>query len=192
MGTTLRITDFLKSIPVRRQAALKDSAKQLAKVKRNLQAYAIARPSVRLSLKILNAKIDKGNWIYAPKSDASVLDAAVKVVGKKVTDQCRWLVWTPNTLTTEARASQGNGTTAEQPTKSTHRVEALLPISDAGKSISIQPDWLLLMFPRSHGHLQCWSIRLRRFQASFMYSGYSQADPPAVQVVPSILLQVLH
>ncbi|KAI4237790.1 MAG: hypothetical protein LQ349_001572 [Xanthoria aureola] len=131
VGTTLRITDFLKSIPVRRQAALKDSAKQLAKVKRNLQAYAIARPSVRLSLKILNAKIDKGNWIYAPKSDASVLDAAVKVFGKKVTDQCRWLVWTPNTLTTEARASQGNGTTAEQPTKSTHRVEALLPISDA-------------------------------------------------------------
>lgn len=192
MGTTVRITDFLKSIPVRRQTALKDSAKQLAKIKRNLQAYALARPSVRLSLKVLKAKTDNGNWIYAPKSNASVLDAAVKVVGKKVTDQSRWLVWTPNTPSTEAGATQGDGTTASATTESTHQVEALLPISDAGESTSLRPDWVLLTFPRSHSHHQCRSIRLCRFQTSFMYSRYSQANPSAIQVIHSILLQVLH
>lgn len=140
MGTTVRITDFLKSIPVRRQTALKDSAKQLAKIKRSLQAYALARPSVRLSLRVLKAKTDKGNWMYAPKSDASVLDAAVKVVGKKVTDQCRWLVWTPNTLSTEAGATEGDGTTTSATTDSTYQVEALLPISDAGESFTVQPN----------------------------------------------------
>ncbi|KAL8651192.1 MAG: hypothetical protein Q9226_004813 [Calogaya cf. arnoldii] len=130
VGTTVRITDFLKSIPVRRQTALKESAKQLAKIKRTLQAYALARPSVRLSLGVLKAKSDKSNWIYAPKSDVSVLDAAVKVVGKKVTDQCGWVVWTPNSLVAETGATEGDGPTAAT-TEPTFQVKALRPNPDA-------------------------------------------------------------
>ncbi|KAL8668991.1 MAG: hypothetical protein Q9168_006405 [Polycauliona sp. 1 TL-2023] len=132
VGTTVRITDFLKNIPVRRQTALKHSAKQLSNIKRTLQAYSLARPSVRLSLRVLKAKTDNGNWIYAPKSDASVSDAALKVVGKKLMDECQWVVWAPNTLSSEVGAIQGDETTAPATISQTYRVEALLPKPDAG------------------------------------------------------------
>ncbi|KAL8888609.1 MAG: hypothetical protein Q9215_003999 [Flavoplaca cf. flavocitrina] len=131
VGTTVRISDFLKTIPVRQQTALKDSAKQLAKIKRTLQAYALARPFVRLSLKVFKSKTDKGNWIYGPKSDASVLDAAVKVVGKKVTDECQWLVWDSSTSSAQAGTTQGDGGTVSEITESSYRVEALMPKPDA-------------------------------------------------------------
>ncbi|KAL8764817.1 MAG: hypothetical protein Q9209_007861 [Squamulea sp. 1 TL-2023] len=132
VGTTVRINNFLKSIPVRQQTALKESAKQLAKIKRTLQVYALARPSVRLSLKILKAKNDKGNWLYAPKSDASVLDAAVKVFGKKLTDQCRWVVWSQIPRSVEAGgAPQGDNTMMCTHSDSSYRIEALIPDSDA-------------------------------------------------------------
>lgn len=55
-----------------------------------MQAYALARPAVRFSLRILKAKNDKGGWLYAPKADASVEDAAIKVVGKDCASQCAW------------------------------------------------------------------------------------------------------
>ena len=93
MGTTCRIIDYLKAVPVRRQTALKTAAKTLAKIKRLLQAYALARPKVRFSLKVLKAKTEKDNWMYAPKAEATILDAATKVAGKKVTDQCEWKSW---------------------------------------------------------------------------------------------------
>lgn len=92
VGTTIRATDFFKGIPVRRQAALKHSVRYLAKIKRTMQAYALCRPAVRLSLKVLKAKNDKGNWVYAPKQGAGVEDAALKVVGRDCAAQCSWLV----------------------------------------------------------------------------------------------------
>lgn len=150
MGTTIRITDFLKTIPVRRQTALKDSAKQLAKIKRTLQAYALARSFVRLSLKVLKAKTDKGNWIYAPKSDASVVDAAMKVVGKRVTDECQWLVWHSNTPNAEAGMNQVDGATVSATTESAYQIEALMPKPDAGKSTLSHSGESPLTLPRSN------------------------------------------
>ena len=88
---------------MRRQTALKTAAKTLAKIKRLLQAYALARPKVRFSLKILKAKTEKDNWMYAPKTDATILDAATKVAGKKVTDHCEWKSWS----TVDAKGQQG-------------------------------------------------------------------------------------
>ena len=49
---------------------------------------------MRISLKVIKAKTEKGNFMYAPKSEASITDAATKVIGKKVTDQCEWRAWT--------------------------------------------------------------------------------------------------
>lgn len=81
---------------MRRQAAEKTSAKTLAKIKRLLQAYALARPNLRLSLKVLKAKNEKSNWKYPknagvgnPKTAVSNLSAAMDAVGKNVTDQCQ-------------------------------------------------------------------------------------------------------
>lgn len=90
MGTTVRLTDLFRSVPVRKQTALKTTAKCLTKLKRILHAYAFARPSTRLSLRILKAKNDKSNWMYSPKAGASVEDAALKIAGRECTGQCLW------------------------------------------------------------------------------------------------------
>ena len=92
IGTTVRLINLFKHIPVRKQTALKVTAKCLAKLKKTLHAYAFARPAVRFSLRILKAKNEGGNWMYAPKSGASVEDVALKVVGKECATQCSRLV----------------------------------------------------------------------------------------------------
>lgn len=84
VGTTVRITDFLKHIPVRRQTALKNAGKTLVRIKGLLQSYAISQPSKKLSLKILKANNTRSDWLYAPGSEPSLLDAALKVVGREV------------------------------------------------------------------------------------------------------------
>lgn len=65
---------------VRQKVSLKVSAKVITKVKKLLHSYAISRPNVRLSLKILGGKGDN-NWVYAGTQDSSVLNAIKKVVG---------------------------------------------------------------------------------------------------------------
>ncbi|KAF2096682.1 hypothetical protein NA57DRAFT_42483, partial [Rhizodiscina lignyota] len=92
-GTTVRATQFLDTLPVRKQTALKNTSKELAEVRRLLQAYALARPTVRISFRVTKAKSEKGNFTYAPKTNASVEDAVFKVVGKDCASQCGWSVW---------------------------------------------------------------------------------------------------
>jgi DNA mismatch repair ATPase MutL len=90
VGTTVRTTDFFKHLPVRKQNALKHSGKWLAKIRRLMQAYALARPSVRFNLRVLKAKSNKGDFVYAPKKDANVEDVVFKVIGKDCALQCDW------------------------------------------------------------------------------------------------------
>ncbi|KAI6839339.1 hypothetical protein KC340_g12186 [Hortaea werneckii] len=102
VGTTVRITEFIKANPVRRQQALKNAEKVLKKTKQMLQAYAFARPHVRLSLKVLKAKNEKGNWVYAPKPNGSLEDAALKIVGSACVSQCAWSVVEEHGFTVQA------------------------------------------------------------------------------------------
>ncbi|KAI6874953.1 hypothetical protein KC338_g984 [Hortaea werneckii] len=102
VGTTVRITDFIKANPVRRQQALKNAEKMLKKTKQMLQAYSFARPHVRLSLKVLKAKNEKGNWVYAPKPNGSLEDAALKIVGSACVSQCAWSVVEEHGFTVQA------------------------------------------------------------------------------------------
>ncbi|KAK5172246.1 uncharacterized protein LTR77_003884 [Saxophila tyrrhenica] len=92
VGTTIKVTDFIKSHPVRRQVALKATEKTLKKIKQLLQSDAFARPQTRIALRILKAKHDKGNWMYAPKPGGNAEDAAFKVVGAACASQCTWSV----------------------------------------------------------------------------------------------------
>jgi DNA mismatch repair protein MutL len=92
IGTTVKITDFIKSNPVRRQVALKHTDQTLKRIKHVLQSFAFTRPHVRFSLKVLKAKNDKGNWMYAPKAGGNAEDAAFKIVGASCTSQCTWSV----------------------------------------------------------------------------------------------------
>ena len=79
---------------VRKQTALKAPAKTLSKIKSLLQAYALAKPTIRYSLKVSKGSNDSFNWIYpASKSLPASVDAAVKVVGKVVVTQCEWKTW---------------------------------------------------------------------------------------------------
>ncbi|KAA8648438.1 putative DNA mismatch repair protein [Aspergillus tanneri] len=95
VGTTVRITDLFRYIPVRRQASLKNPAKTIAKIKRMIQSYAMCYPSKRLSLKILKARTDNNNWVYAPGQSATLMDAALKVAGTDVASNCIEKKWPP-------------------------------------------------------------------------------------------------
>ncbi|PGH26749.1 hypothetical protein AJ80_01513 [Polytolypa hystricis UAMH7299] len=93
-GTTVRVSDFLKYIPVRRQTALKSASKTLTRMKKLLYSYALSRPEVRLSFKVLKSR-SGGSWIYAPKSGATISDAVLAIGGKDVLSQCITRSW-PN------------------------------------------------------------------------------------------------
>ena len=48
-------------------------------------------------MKVLKAKSEKGNLVYAPKPEPSTTDAATKIFGKRTTEQCQWKLWSsPN------------------------------------------------------------------------------------------------
>jgi hypothetical protein len=55
-----------------------------------MQTYAFARPAVRFRLHVLKAKNNKGDFVYAPKANANVEDAALKIVGRECALQCDW------------------------------------------------------------------------------------------------------
>ena len=91
--------NFLRAVPVRRKLMLKEAKKHCAKIKHLLQSYALARPSVRLSLRILKPKAGENNdrnndWIYAcrPGTDknSAVRDAAMQIIGRECVNQCIW------------------------------------------------------------------------------------------------------
>jgi len=62
----------------------------LAKIRRLMQAYALARPTIRFRLRVLKAKNSNGDFVYAPKADANIEDAVLKVMGKDCALHCAW------------------------------------------------------------------------------------------------------
>lgn len=123
MGTTVRITEFLKHIPVRRQTVLKSAAKNVTGIKKLLQAYAMARPLMRISLKVLKAKNENNNWMYAPQSTGSFADAAMKIVGTEASSCC------------EIR--KFSSVPSEQGHESGYQIVSFLPKADTSMSISL-------------------------------------------------------
>ncbi|KAJ5731562.1 DNA mismatch repair protein C-terminal [Penicillium malachiteum] len=132
VGTTVRVVDFLKHIPVRKQVVLKSATKILTKVKKLLHSYAIAQPSKRLSLKVLKAKNENNNWVYAPASDATLSDAAVKVFGRDLSSSCIFKTMSSKSL--EAQVDEGE-----------YKLSCLLPkpdsdlakVSNSGQFLSV-------------------------------------------------------
>lgn len=86
IGTTVCVLKFLEKIPVRKQTALKVAAKTLGKIRELLQAYALARPAVRFSLKI--TKGTKGSWSFVPKPNGGIKEAVSQAIGRDVAAQC--------------------------------------------------------------------------------------------------------
>ena len=106
IGTTVKVTDFMKSNPVRKQVALKNAEKTLMKIKHMLQSYAFARPSIRISLRVLKAKNESANWLYAPRPGANAEDVVSKIAGTRCTSQCIWSIVEDQGFTMQAFLSK--------------------------------------------------------------------------------------
>lgn len=104
VGTTVRAEGFFDRWPVRKQAALREAQKGSGvtkKIRAVLQAYALARPGCRLSLKVVKGTTKKGKeerWTYAPKpglgrndGEESIMDAVWKIIGKDAAAQCNYV-----------------------------------------------------------------------------------------------------
>ncbi|KAL4925523.1 putative DNA mismatch repair protein [Aspergillus undulatus] len=118
VGTIVRVSNLFRQIPVRRQTAVKNCKKTLARIRKMVQAYAMAKPSVRLSFKALKTKNESGNWMYAPGKKATLLEAALKVAGTDVASTCALTEW-PTPPLSEGESLQENNPSI--------RLVALLP-----------------------------------------------------------------
>jgi DNA mismatch repair protein MutL len=140
IGTTVSVSNFLFKLPVRKQTVLKEATKTLGKIKALLQAYALARPSIRFSLKITGG--GKGSWSFSPRPNDGIREAVSQVIGKEAAMQCieKLLVFSEEDgrgdhLFEEAfdniRAAEGTTLTR----KDQFSVELLLPKPDADPSL---------------------------------------------------------
>ena len=132
VGTTIRVQDFLSSLPVRRQTVLKSANKILYRIKLLLQDYAIAKPVVRITFKVLKAKSEKGNWSYVPKRDAITLDAAGQVYSRSLSAALSTANW-PKDQHLVNGTSPGS---IDSPPKVV-RIDALLPLPTCGRMLTV-------------------------------------------------------
>ncbi|KAL9102925.1 MAG: hypothetical protein Q9163_001985 [Psora crenata] len=135
-GTTVSISHFLKNLPVRKEIALKEkpSASQLGKIKHKLHAYALVRPHIRFSLKVLKARTERSNWSYVPNCEAlhasptaaPTVQAATTLFGRKFIDQCAHFTWTSSGKEPTIEPLTPNSP-ARVTTDESYRFQALLP-----------------------------------------------------------------
>jgi DNA mismatch repair protein MutL len=129
VGTTVLVSKFLDQLAVRKQTAVKESPKTLSKIKDLLRSYALARPTVRFTLKVVKGGKGpvvrgKNDFVFAPRAHDGVKEAVSQVIGREVTAEC-----------VEVRTSDGNneeplGSGATDEKRDFH-IEAFLPKGDA-------------------------------------------------------------
>lgn len=85
VGTTVLVVNLFERMPVRKQLAVKEANKSITRIKNLLQAYALARPYLKLSLKIYGGS---QTWSYVPSRDASVQNAVLQLFGKELAANC--------------------------------------------------------------------------------------------------------
>ncbi|KAL7269817.1 hypothetical protein RUND412_007500 [Rhizina undulata] len=125
-GTVVKVTGFFGRLPVRRENALKSTAKFMANIKTMLQTYYLSHPSCRLSLRILASAQKSGvkgrdeNIIYAPSK--SIPEAVRKAIGKDVPAACEWID------TAEDQTGEGE-------TEARLKIEAFLPKSQVDPAV---------------------------------------------------------
>lgn len=88
-----------------------------------VQAYAVARPSVRFTFKVLKAKNDGSNWMYAPGKQGTLMEAALKIAGADVASNCAVEHW--------PRAPSNDGESLLE-CESDYRLAVLLPKLGSG------------------------------------------------------------
>lgn len=119
-GTAVSVTALFSRIPVREQVITKISKKHIVDIKQLLRAYALARPNIRLSFKVIGGG-PKLSWSYSPPPDANVKEAVVQLFGTGVMSQCL-LQTVTSKMEFENKASQDGPEFA---------IEAVIPKPDA-------------------------------------------------------------
>ncbi|KUI54097.1 hypothetical protein VP1G_01340 [Cytospora mali] len=87
VGTAVRVTALFSRLPVRKQVILRESQKNIVNIKHLLHAYALAKPQIRLSFKVIGGNVKK-SWSYSPPPQVTVKEAIVQVFGTGVMSQC--------------------------------------------------------------------------------------------------------
>ncbi|KAM7192004.1 hypothetical protein V8F33_008582 [Rhypophila sp. PSN 637] len=87
VGTTVHVAKLFSRTPVREKVALKDSKKNLITMKELLQAYALARPHVKLHFRVIRGD-QTIPWSYTPKPQGDMKDTIVQLFGTELASSC--------------------------------------------------------------------------------------------------------
>ncbi|KAH6685248.1 histidine kinase-like ATPase [Plectosphaerella plurivora] len=87
VGTTVTLVRLFDCMPVRKREYTKRAPQSIINIKRQLIAYVLARPRVKITLKVLGEK-KLADWSYAPARPPSTRDAAVQGLGLEVVSNC--------------------------------------------------------------------------------------------------------
>lgn len=86
VGTTVTVTKFMYNLPVRKLKFEKAAPKTLGEIKKLLQGYSLARPHIKLALKV--TKGGKGSWSFAPRPNDAMKEIVSKVLSRDLAAQC--------------------------------------------------------------------------------------------------------
>lgn len=131
-GTTVLALNLFDNLPVRKQTALKESRKTLLNIKRLLETYALALPSLRLSLKVPGDSHQA--WSYSPLTSSTTREAVTQIFGRSLVDQCVEVTTSLRTRNTEPHLVSTWGTLSAFLPKSDAQLGA---IKDKGSFISV-------------------------------------------------------
>ncbi|KAF3762305.1 hypothetical protein M406DRAFT_239737, partial [Cryphonectria parasitica EP155] len=87
VGTTVSVRGLFNCLPVREQITIKEASKNIARIKQLLFTYALARPQLRLSFKILGEE-NRQSWTYSPRPQATVKEAVIQIFGAELMSRC--------------------------------------------------------------------------------------------------------
>jgi DNA mismatch repair protein MutL len=129
VGTTVTLLCPFDGMPVRKKEYTKKAPHFISSIKRQLLAYALARPHVKITFKFLG-ETSKSDWSYAPARPPSARDAATQGLGLEVVSNC-----ISKTFVGLSTATPEPSNTVEPP--AAPQFKALMPKPGAhGKAIS--------------------------------------------------------
>ncbi|KAI6785993.1 DNA mismatch repair protein MutL [Emericellopsis cladophorae] len=85
-GTTVLVEGLFDNIAVRKQQAIRESRKALARTRDLLLSYALARPHVKMNLKVPGEP--KQQWSYSPGPKPTAKHAVMQLLSKEASAQC--------------------------------------------------------------------------------------------------------
>ncbi|KAG5969072.1 hypothetical protein E4U58_001609 [Claviceps cyperi] len=86
VGTTVVATQLFENMLPRQKSLLKEKSKTMSKIQSILKAYALARPHIKWSLKVVGDS--KPVWSYSPASGASGREAILQLFGANLMESC--------------------------------------------------------------------------------------------------------